>query len=156
MVVGVSLSGYLSKYRSFALCATLLILNLLLSYLFSWAFPNAFAGHFEPDDSLLYNFFLVVVFAPLIETYFFQKLLIGWLSRWTKNEAIAVLVAALLFGSQHFYSLPYMAKTFISGAMYNILYLTIDKKGQPAFWIVCASHSAFNLIAFCAYVIEKL
>ncbi len=147
MVIIQSVSGYFSKYKILTLCVGLVVLDVLISYLFATVFPDA-PAQFVASDSRLFRFSAAVLVMPIIETYFLQKLTISWLSRKLKSEWLIVFLAALLFGMLHCYSVPHMAKAFLTGLMFAILYVTIQKKGKEPFWYVAASHATFNFIAF--------
>ena len=126
-----------------------LILNVAFSSLiFLVLFPEPEYGNSLVFDSRLEEFLIVVVFVPLLETLIFQSWILKWLFNSTKRKWLSILLGAVFFGISHWYSVPYVFKTFLSGIMYNTLYLVTREQSRRAFWYVAFTHMAFNLIAF--------
>jgi hypothetical protein len=99
-------------------------------------------------DSKLEEFFVGVVLAPFIETFLFQHIVIITLQKLKINLNLIVLICGAIFGLMHMYSVGYVLGAFITGVLYSLLYLIMQKKQCNPIVIVAICHSAFNLIAF--------
>jgi membrane protease YdiL (CAAX protease family) len=111
-------------------------------------FPQPEYGNNIKFDSPAEAVLVLVILGPLLETLIFQHYLLQGLRQWLHHALAAAIVVALLFGLVHWYSIPYIAKATISGLLYNLLYLTLQQRRQPAFWYTAATHACFNAIAF--------
>lgn len=126
-----------------------LILDLLATILFSlFLFPDHNSGpKFESKYEAL---FIAVIVSPILETYIFQTIIIGKYIRKYPNSVLnACIISAIFFGLMHYYSIPYILKTFVSGFFYGVLFLVSLKKIKHPYIPVIIAHSAFNLIGFC-------
>jgi membrane protease YdiL (CAAX protease family) len=126
-----------------------LVLDLLVTILFSlFLFPDHNSGpKFESKYEAL---FIVVIVSPILETYIFQTVIIGKYIRKYPNSVLhACIISAIFFGLMHYYSIPYILKTFASGFFYGVLFLVSLKKIKHPYIPVIIAHSAFNLIGFC-------
>ncbi len=96
-------------------------------------------------------FFLVVVFAPIIETLIFQFLLYRLLNQMRiKNTLIIVIIMSFAFSQAHWYHWLYVVATFINGLFLNYYYVYIYKKKNEliAVLLTIALHSSYNLYGF--------
>ncbi len=90
-------------------------------------------------------FFLIVILAPLIETYLVQYLffknLTGRLPQWA-----IILLSAFVFGLLHHYNIGYILYAFLSGLLLSVSY-SFRLHSNP---FVCTAliHSVYNLIGF--------
>ena len=92
---------------------------------------------------------MAVIVAPILETYLIQYSIIGFIvKRYPSKLLEACLISATIFGLLHYYSIEYMAKTFISGVVYGILFLvSIEKKIYPLLPLAI-SHSIYNFLGY--------
>ncbi len=111
-------------------------------------FPHA--GYFT--NMTLYHplevIFLLIVLRPLVETLFFQHLLLRGIWQFLRHALIACTAVAILIGLDHNQSIATSLITGISGLHYNLLYLTLQQRGQRAFWYTAGTHACFNAVAF--------
>ncbi len=142
-----------SKISQFKLICFTVIIEISVTLIFSFLlFPNHTAG--PTFDTKLEEFFIAVVFAPLIETLIFQYSIISYiLGKWTNAYLFSCIFSAVLFGISHFYSPEYILKTFFSGLLFGSLYLVVHNKNNNAFIIVAIAHSIYNFIGFCLRLI---
>lgn len=135
-----------------------------------------FAGIITPDlskeginNSLAEgeSFFLIVLllllFAPLVETLFFQVLPIEISNRVTKKctgkpcVLFSIVVSALLFALEHRFSPAYMCYAFVLGLYLAFFYSYISKingnKWGRGFVMTALLHLLFNSLALLAMVI---
>ena len=94
-------------------------------------------------------FFLTVVFAPLFETLVFQTFFYFILSKipyFRRHRGWIVLISAMVFGANHFYSLFYIVWAGMVGALFMWGY--IIRRYRKGFWLIVATHALINLIAF--------
>jgi len=125
-----------------------LIADIIISCIFSYIlFPDNTSG---PDtQTTAFDFLLVVVCAPILETWFCQSWLIKTTLKYTNNnQLLAVLVSAIIFGLGHSYSVAYIMKGTIAGMIYAVLYVSMVTKQKDAFFYVAATHGIYNLIGF--------
>ena len=121
------------------------LVNLLFCKLEDLGVPNLHF-HKTPDEiemSLLEQFFLGVMFVPIIETFLFQFLPFTLLTKipFLKKSHIIIL-SALLFAFWHIYSIHYIIYTFIAGAFYMFLYFM--RVGKYSFLTIVALHALNN------------
>lgn len=131
----------------------LLLLKILNSYLFNYLNENYFLFEnpiFEeiPSNEL---FFMVVVFAPIIETLIFQYLLFSLLIQMRiKNTLIIVLLMSVAFSIAHWYHLLYLVAAFVNGFFLNYFYVYVNKYRNEliAVLLTIALHASYNLYSF--------
>lgn len=104
------------------------------------------------------NFFLTVVFAPIVETLVYQympyKLLnyfnffkIGGYNRIT----FILFLSSLFFALSHLYSATYFIYSFFVGLLFiSIFYYSyaIRRDGAYSFWLLVIIHMIINTLAF--------
>lgn len=144
-----SFAERLENIHPFKLSLLVFLIDFLVTIVFSvWLFPEPEYGNNMEAYVLWEQILLLLIIAPLAETYIFQKLFLEGLCSLTKRKWLSALLIAILFGLAHHYSVPYMVKTFIAGLLYCYLYLTIKEKGANAYWYTVFAHFIFNLVAF--------
>jgi Type II CAAX prenyl endopeptidase Rce1-like len=136
----------LSRYSIFKLIILYLLADIVISSLFSFIFfpnhPNTF--RFE---SFRERIFVVVLFAPIIETLIFQFFVIEKSIKYLKsNKLTALFLSAILFGLSHHYSIAYISKAFCAGLLFGLLYFVVQNKGRNPILYVTIAHASFNFI----------
>ena len=122
--------------------------DLLISIVFSIFYSSSnsigykFSNKFE-------EFFLVVLIAPVIETYLFQHIIIKFLEKKLSKNIYILMICSLVFGLMHTYNIVYFFKACISGFLYSLLYLIIkqSKNKNPIMYVIIC-HSLYNLTGF--------
>lgn len=110
--------------------------------------------NFPPFESVKEEFFAVVIFAPFLETFIFQYLLINTTIYVTKlfrkegSPILAILLPAICFGLAHSYNYIYMAITFVVGLIFNTFYMINKFKRQDAYTNTTIVHGLYNLCVF--------
>ena len=131
----------------------------LLTYLISFALVPLFLlfdipdmGGFSMDESNIeLEFYLVVVIAPIIETFLFQTLFFWILLKikfFQKNVILIIILSAAAFGIFHGYSSVYIIYAFLGGLLFAYSYYVYINKDYSSFWVVTSIHSIRNLIVF--------
>ena len=127
---------------------------ILIGYLFTVAVALLFGYVLFPEEPVQhlkekmgYLFIMSVVFAPLIETYLTQHLIIHYTHKWTKRYWIGVLGCSLIFAALHYYSIIYIAKTFFTGLVYSSAYAIFHKQKSYPVSYVSLIHALHNLTA---------
>jgi uncharacterized protein len=104
------------------------------------------------DIGLLEQFFLAVIFTPIVETIIFHFMLLELLLFLFKNakykEYWVVLISAIPFSLSHFYSTHYIIYSFFAGIILSTAYLVARKKEMLPFAVVFIIHACYNLISF--------
>lgn len=148
-------NGYARLTKQFAdrqvelLVVLAIVVNLLITALFSFVlFPGHKAGlATEPD---IYFFLTIFVIAPFLETLLVQRGIINYiLERKPTEYLLACLISSLVFAAFHYYSVPYILKTFLSGFIYGTLYISVKQKNENAFLATLITHMVFNGLGFC-------
>ncbi|MDR2475286.1 MAG: CPBP family intramembrane metalloprotease [Bacteroidales bacterium] len=91
---------------------------------------------------------LAVIIGPLIETLICQKWMYKLLSavKWlTKSKISIVVIASIVFGALHCYSLTYIIYNIFIGFLFMVAY--ISKFYKKAYWTVAVLHGLINLFA---------
>lgn len=104
---------------------------------------------FDKSMSLNEIFVLSVIFAPLIETFLFQYLIVEILSRLKMNFNAIIVISAITFSLIHYYNFIYILVTFLSGVIYATyyVYLKFEKQKSP-FMYIFALHALYNFTVF--------
>jgi len=103
------------------------------------------------DDGVVLMFFLAVIFAPPFETWLGQSLPYRLLNKvqYLKDRSYLVLViGAVWFGINHFYSLFYMIYGFLIGLVFMYGYMVRIKTDKKTFYLISICHSLINLMIF--------
>ena len=138
---------YIIFFTILSFICTFLIVALFFVFFnfFNLTFPNS-TQPFNNTNAIT-KFISVCFLAPLLETFFFQYLLIDGL-KWKVSKNYLIVISACLFGLSHFYSIPYMIKTFIIGLVFGVCYLNWLKEKPNSFMVTASVHSLYNLIVF--------
>lgn len=142
------LTKQLSSWQVVFLVVLAVVVNLLITALFSFIlFPGHKAGLAMEQD--IYYFLTIIILGPFLETLFVQRGIINYiLSRKPTEYLLACLVASLVFAAFHYYSIPYIIKTFFSGFTYGTLYISVKQKNENAFLATLIAHAVFNGLGF--------
>ena len=109
------------------------------------AFNFDFSAKPLKDSSLAAKFVAGSFVAPLVETFLFQYLPIEILKK-KLSRGYLLIFSSALFGLSHFYSIPYMLKTFFIGLVLAASYIFWIQQKPHKFIITVAIHSLFNSI----------
>jgi len=137
-----------------------LIFSLLVSYI-AYLFDIQINTNPIKFDSIIVEFFGVVIIGPFVETFLCQYFLINLIISLTrflfKKESIglAIFISALIFGLSHDYNYIYMAVTFFTGLLYSTFFLIIKFRKQDAFTCTAIVHALYNLFAFSMKYLEN-
>ncbi|HTE34844.1 MAG TPA: CPBP family glutamic-type intramembrane protease [Chryseolinea sp.] len=135
------------------LFTSLLILSVANAYAFAWLNSLAFEcatietglDWFSPTG----QFLLLVIVAPIVETYLFIHLPYEGLAFiGIQNRTVQTICSSLVFASFHFYCWVYACMVFIGALMMNILYQYALRHRHAAFWMVSIFHACYNLYGF--------
>lgn len=143
------LTKQFSNWQTVFLVLLAIVVNLLITSLFSFVlFPGHKAGPVtEPD---IYFFLTIFILAPFLETLLVQSGIINYiLNKWPTEFLMACLISSLVFAAFHYYSIPYILKTFLSGFIYGTLYISVKQKNENAFLATLIAHAVFNGLGFC-------
>ncbi len=99
-------------------------------------------------------FIIATLFAPIIETLFFQAFIIHLIKSVLKKISynryyIPIVVSGILFGLSHCYSLHYMISGIFMGLIFAFTYKVFMNRKENPFVVVAGIHSVANLIVFC-------
>lgn len=139
-----------SDIRKIILFAAIIcILNIIFSASFSElvsVFKLNYTINSIPFNSIYEEFFLAVVAAPFIETFFFQFGILYLLRN--SNPIIAITISSLLFGLSHWYHFLNFVYGFVVGSLFATSYILIDTKKINPFITICLAHMFYNLFVF--------
>ncbi|AIS51983.1 abortive infection protein [Thermoanaerobacter kivui] len=112
----------------------------------------------EFNMSPILMFILVGIIGPVLETYLFQVVLLYFLSKinyLNNHKALLIIVASIIFGILHSYSLFYMISTFLAVVILNYSYLIYRNKTLSSFAIVLSIPSIHNIIDVLLFIITN-
>lgn len=108
------------------------------------AFNRVDLDHLNTQES----FWLIVLFAPLFETFIFQFSIIKLLKFLFNNYYFGIIISAILFGINHSFSVLYIINATLLGILFGYVFvLSIRRNGFP-FWTVFLIHALVNFLAF--------
>ncbi len=137
----------LSRYSALKLILICLLIEISTSFIFSKLFPHGGSTGYE-FESFAEEIALAVFIAPIIETYLIQYLIITTVLKYSKqNNLLALFISAIIFGLSHYYSIPYIMKTFFAGLTFGTLFLSQMPDFKKGFIYVWITHAAYNLFA---------
>ena len=140
------------KYKYlFIITTSILTIIILNGYFFNYINDNFF--HYENNEengltnlSLPIKYVIIVVIAPLIETFIFQmipSIVLNMLK--IESKYLLIIIPSLLFSLGHIYNPIYMCMTFIGGVFLNIYYYESKKYNHHYFFLTALIHSFYNL-----------
>jgi hypothetical protein len=101
-----------------------------------------------PEISIA-DFFLLIAFAPLVETAVGQWIPISIARRFGWSERKQVIISALVFMVLHYPVLVFFPSAYLLGLFLGWAWLLKEKKGKKeAFLVTSAIHALHNLMAF--------
>lgn len=107
---------------------------------------------FFENESLIYIFTIVVILAPLIETFIFQFFIIEILLHLNKskiNKIIIITTSSLLFGLSHYFNVHYFIFGVIFGILLSSCYLLAKiRKDINPFLLTLLVHASYNGFVF--------
>jgi membrane protease YdiL (CAAX protease family) len=103
------------------------------------------SGELDEIGNIVFSFLVIVIIAPLVETYLVQFLPFRFLSN--KIQPIVLMfISAVIFGLMHHQRIGYMLYGFCGGMVYAFAYY-VKRRSRPLL-ITTAIHSLFNLFVF--------
>lgn len=99
------------------------------------------------NETVLFQFVVGVLLAPIIETYIFQYLIIYSLKKHIKQSAIRFFLSVLLFGVAHHYNWSYVLYGLAIGLVFATSFVLYNNV-KAGFVYTCTLHALFNLTAF--------
>ena len=100
-------------------------------------------------DSLMEEFLIAVIIAPIFETFIFQYLVIETLLNSKVKPIVCVAISASLFGASHWYNLVYVLVTTVVGLIFGFYYMALRHQNfANKLVLVGALHALSNTIAF--------
>lgn len=118
-----------------------------------WAPPPTITKMLHP----IISFLTIIILVPFFETLIFNSLLkfLFFQSKFLRNNTLIVIVlAGLIFGAVHFYSVAYIFQMTFVGMFFMYLYLLRDKRGDGLL-VVWAVHGLRNCIPFTIELLKK-
>jgi hypothetical protein len=97
------------------------------------------------------KFFIVAIFAPVIETLLFQTIFIEMFlvnHNNSTNIIIVILVSSLAFAATHLFSFFYAIFAFLMGINLASTYIVFQGKKPNSTLTVISIHASYNLIMF--------
>ncbi len=133
--------------------STLLLIKIMWSSLISGISEALEIDAYKMNDALVFEsladeFWTVVVFGPLVETFLFQHLVFLVLDYFKLPKKWIILISALLFAVTHDYSIIYIIHAFVGGLLFAYIYFICQIKYRSAFWVVFLLHALYNLYGF--------
>ncbi len=140
---------FLRQWKFFILGTLLAILFFLLINILISIFSNELKDlPFLKDKSIFFIFFLTVIFAPIFETFFFQKIIIDFLKE-KLDFFKPIFISSFIFALFHIYSVTYFIATFFLGLIFGFFYAIANlRKDISPFFFVVYLHALLNFISF--------
>jgi uncharacterized protein len=134
------------------LTLSLIFLNLVLNQVYNLIEEKDIIwGRTYPLNQKYFQIIISVLVAPFFETWTAQSLpykLLNKLTFFKKRNYLILLISAVFFGLNHYYSLYYMIYGFILGIVIMYAYMSRIKTDKKTFYLIVITHGLFNLIVF--------
>lgn len=129
----------------FVIFTSFYILISCIFYSLSKVIPNTIILKSNIEfSSLREKIFVVILFAPLIETLFIQFLVMEILSALLPKQIFfACLISSAIFSLNHLFSILYVFFTFFAGFILAIAFFS-SGKGWRGFMLVFCIHAFYN------------
>lgn len=118
------------------------------------------SNNVNPSVNLSKYFFKAVVFAPLIETFIFQFILIEFLKLFNLRKNLIILSSGLIFGILHYFNeslFREFAFATILGLIFAYSYILLSKKNSLNSFIgVVIIHAGYNFFVFVLKFISQM
>ena len=147
-------------YKHFRFALAIVALHLLISFSLACLSHHLLDGVMSRNTiewrSLMEEFCLVVVVAPLLETLIFQLSLYDAFQFLTKKlnlksnakDGLFIISASLVFSAFHNYNWLYHVSAFLGGICLNYAYLYFTKANFYPYWSVTFIHCLYNFSVF--------
>lgn len=151
----IRLHNYLKGLTPVKFIITVLIMkvlfNLLMAPIHALYTTNidAVGGPIENSVPNLEMFIIAVIIAPIIESFIFQLGIIRILQDLlkVKNKKLLILISAIIFAAQHWYSPFYILLMIFPGIIYAYTFLIYDDKEYHPYLMIVVIHALNNLAA---------
>ena len=104
----------------------------------------------EAFKSVVLEWLVIVIVAPLIETLLFQSLIIELVCKLFKrprrNLFISVTASSVAFALSHSYSISYIIITFLAGVILALAYYLGRYRKESPIVLVFVIHAVYNLL----------
>lgn len=118
-------------------------------YLFDYFSPGFADIEEYHKQGFVFTFVLLVVVAPILETFFAQFFILEVMRKLKVSVSISVVIAAVIFGLFHYYNIWYILATIISGFVFAYYYMALRQQGRwNKILLVIALHAMANIVAF--------
>jgi uncharacterized protein len=108
------------------------------------------------EKNILLRIIAGIIIAPLLETILFQTLpyvLLNKVRYFSGRDNLIIIISAVFFGLNHFYSLFYIIYAILIGLIFTYFYVVRIKDDKKTFYLIALCHSLFNLIGILISVI---
>lgn len=102
------------------------------------------------NENIIYIFAMLVILAPVLETFIFQLAIIEIGFEFKLRRRLLVLISSVLFALSHHYNWMYVGIMFFIGFIFAYSYMIVRNKFDvtKATLFVISLHAMSNLIAF--------
>lgn len=138
----------LQAYQLFVLLFTVSLFTLIsIGFLIDFfGIIISSSNDFESNNKLSLIYFMrAVLFAPLLETAIFQKMIIGFCRTFIKNNLVCVTISAAIFGLLHLNGILKIIIVFPGGICLGLFYTILKRRRLNAFWLTALFHASWNL-----------
>jgi uncharacterized protein len=134
------------------LTTVLYFIKFIFNYIYSYLERSDIIwSTFPRQEEKITLFFLSVFIAPFFETWIAQSLPYSVLNRvkyFKERSYLILLISALIFGVNHFYSLFYIIYGFLMGLVFMYGYMERIQTDKQTFYLITITHSLVNLGIF--------
>lgn len=127
-----------------------LFLSFLGSKILNLQSQISFSLNFK--EEYIFNLLIVILFAPLFETFIYQFSIIELAHTYIKKyytNYIAIFISATLFAFSHLYNIHYFIYSFLIGVNFALIYIVAKKrKDVNPVLLLFSVHSITNSIGF--------
>lgn len=108
----------------------------------------ALGGPSIASSSLIIKLLVGCIVVPICETFLFQWLPIKVLRYFIKDkDYIIILISAVLFGIDHYYSIWYSIEAFLVGIVLAYAFVMCERRKDSPIAVVAIIHGLKNLVA---------
>lgn len=108
---------------------------------------------YQQEPNIIFQFINALILGPLVETFFFQYIIINLLMSTTIKRIYILSISSICFGVLHgIYSVSYLISALFFGFLLSTCYMVFHKHEQYPFLTTFFLHALVNFLGVIKYL----